>query len=276
MSNTRTFATALVALTASACNGSAFDDPDHAGTWANAASAVGVFAECYVPLAFADGRAPFSDPSCPVTHDDGTTVTIEGGCTASDGFDYHGTVTVVRSGPDARTVTFDDYGTSGSLGDSRLTGTCAVHAAPGGAHAFEVDLVDEGGETTTYQYAGTVAGTYDTPTVWNGTGTVERRGLAAPRGVVEAETVDERLDDAVCSGQATSGQTTLRSGGHVAVITYDGATDCDEAKAARLSVDGEDRGLVEGITCAVRPGAGSPWPLAVMVALGAVLVRRRR
>jgi MYXO-CTERM domain-containing protein len=83
----------------------------------------------------------------------------------------------------------------------------------------------------------------------------------------------------VCAGQPASGSTTLTSGSDTAVITYDGESDCDDKQNAQLSVNGEDRGLIDGIDCSLRPGGargGSSVAGAVLLlALGALGVRRR-
>lgn len=76
----------------------------HVAGWANSSSALGVFAIGYEPLAFADGAHQFEDPACPVTSDDGTTVTIRGGCTDNKGTTWAGTATTARDGT-ARRIT---------------------------------------------------------------------------------------------------------------------------------------------------------------------------
>ena len=103
-----------------------------------------------------------------------------------------------------------------------------------------------------------------------------------PTGVVDAMTVDQLVDDDTCSGQPVSGTTTLHGRGDTAVITNDGATDCDPDQNARVSVNGKDRGLVAGINCSVaNVGAtasgvsGHVFAFAAFAALAA-FVRRRR
>src|SRR5262249_46753156 len=129
---------------------------------------------------------------------------------------------------------------------------------------------------TKYTYSGTVEGTYDTATVWNGTGTVVRGGLLEPVGTVTATTTDELEDNTVCSGQPSSGQTSIEAGDHTAVITYDGATMCSAMHLAKWSVDGVDKGTVDGVTCAASRGPGAPGLGAGALGLAAVLVARRR
>ena len=106
-STTRSAIVAIaVALGSTACGSdgaSPMDDEDNVRTWANLGSAVGVYVHAHGPIAFADGEGPFTDPACPVTSDDGTTVTIEGGCTDSEGRAWEGTATIVRSPEGNRT-----------------------------------------------------------------------------------------------------------------------------------------------------------------------------
>jgi hypothetical protein len=268
-----------VAFATSACRSVSLEDPEHVAVWANAASAVGVYVHAYEPIGFADGEVMFADAACPATSDNGETVTITGGCTDKDGTQWVGKATIVRSGED-RTLTFDGYEKqNGGNPASTARGTVAVSLTLSGEHRFDVDLVLAGGITTTIDYVGTVAGGYDGPTTWNGSGTVKREGLAEPVGTVEATTVNEVLDNSVCSGQAVSGKTTLRLGDDVAVITYDGARDCDPDEAAGWSFNGEDQGLITGIVCSVgAPGAGARggvFGALLLLVLGAIGVARR-
>lgn len=259
------------------------DNPEHVRTWANAASAVGIYAHAYQPVAFADGQITFADPACPTTDDDGTTVTIKGGCTDSSNTEWTGSASIARSGEGDKTLTLDGYGSFASA-DMRAvtTGTVNIRRISATLHEFDVDLIHEGGITTTITYSGSVKGDYASATTWNGSGEVEREGMVAPTGHVQATTVDQVLDNAVCAGQAVSGRTTIRSGGATAVITYDGATDCDEEKAARWSVDGKDRGLIDGICCSAGAIGSNqdPVPSAAVWLLSALVLvmaaRRRR
>jgi hypothetical protein len=63
------------------------------------------------------------------------------------------------------------------------------------------------------------------------------------------------------------------------VITYDGASDCDENHTARWSRDGIDMGAIEGVTCAAgRGSAGGAivMLLALLVVCSPTRVRRAR
>jgi hypothetical protein len=244
-----------------------FNHVEDVQVWANSASAVGVYVHAYKPIGAADGQPMFPDPLCPATSDDGTTLTITGGCTDAEENEWTGTATVVRDGDD-RTLTLDGFGgDDGSVTLRRLDAT---------THEFEAEFVSGG--VTTISYTGTVEGGYTGPTRWNGSGTVSRDGVLPPNGSVEATTADQLVDNVVCAGQAVSGSTTLHARGDTAVVTYDGATDCDADQNARLSVNGKDRGLISGISCSLAaPGAkGAAGLPAGALVLAAFFVRLRR
>ena len=235
--------------------------------WANSASAVGVYVHAYEAIGVADGALTFGDPACPTTSDDGTTLIITGGCTDVSDREWSGEATVVRDGVE-RTLTLDAFNGN--------EGTVIVRETGASTNEFVANLVIGG--VTTIDYTGSVEGGYEGRTTWNGSGRVERDGVFAPNGVVEATTADQVVDDDVCSGQAVSGSTTIQAGDDTAVVTYDGATDCDGEQNARLSVNGKDRGLVSGISCAVstigRRDGAKTWALAL--ALATLLGARRR
>jgi MYXO-CTERM domain-containing protein len=257
--------------------GACIDHPDpltedeHVAGWANSASALGVFSIGYEPLGFADGQHQFQDAACPVTADDGTTVTIRGGCADSKGVTWAGTATLVRDGS-VRRITFDGYGNDALLGMVRTVGRFDVRAGDNGVHTFDVDVSRTGGIETRIRYTGSVSGSYKGRTVWNGSGRITREGITIHSGTIDAVTVDAVRDDAICAGQGASGTTTMTSEAHEVVITYDGASDCDPDEAARYARDGEDRGTITGITCA--SGGGYGWGM-IFVALALTLRRRK-
>jgi hypothetical protein len=266
-------------LVAGCANDPGLDDPDMVRVWANTASPVAVFLHGWDPLAQSYAQPDvYKDPLCPAIADDGTTLVITGGCTDSTGQAWFGSARVVRAGASDRDVTLDGYGHSSDAGDSRTSGTVAIRAQADGSHAFEVHVVAEGGMRTTVDYEGTVAGYYGDPvTIWSGHGTVAREGMVRPTGQVTATTVDQRLDSA-CSGESAAGTTTISAEGHTAVVTYDGATDCDADHSARWSFDGLDRGLVSGISCAASPGrtaGGAGLAGLLALALARAVARRR-
>jgi hypothetical protein len=249
-----------------------FDDVENVKVWATSASAVAVYSHAYEVLAVADGALGFADPACPQTSDDGTTLIVTGGCTDTNDRAWQGRATVVREGG-ARTLTFDGFNDN--------DGTVAVRVLEGpmleiATREFDVELVI--GDVTKIRYSGTVEGDYAGPTLWNGTGRVTRTGFIEPTGSVEATTVDEFVDDEVCSGQPVAGSTTLHARNDTAVVTYDGATDCDSEQNASLVVNGKDRGLVSGIACTVAAVGADRSGLAAALAtlFGVVVAGLRR
>ena len=269
---TRSLAALLLAL---GCGGGGdpLEDADHIAGWANASSAFGVYTIAHEPLAFANQAFSFNDPGCPATSDDGTTVVITGECEDSEGRAWAGEVTVLRRAG-GWSLTFDGFGDDRWSGMARVTGSFEVDEEGDSFHSFEADVdIDSGIESHT-AYSGTVEGGYQGPTVWNGSGRVSRDGITINSGSVDAETVDQVRDGELCPGEGVSGTTTMVSPEHEVVISYDGDTDCDEDDAARWSLDGEDQGLVTGVTCSAGgpAGAGS----ALLLLLLAVSLRRRR
>jgi hypothetical protein len=243
-----------------------FDDVEDVKTWALSASAVGVYAHAYEVIAYVDGEVTFPDAACPARSDDGTTLTLTGGCTDGSKRRWEGRATVVRDGDDL-SLTYSSFEEKDGTVLLRRTGTTS--------REFDANLVI--GEVTTIEYSGTVEGSYAGPSTWNGSGRVARKGPIAPTGGVDATTVDELVDDATCSGQPVSGSTTLEARGDTAVITYDGATDCDGEQNARLVVNGKDRGVVAGISCSFgtkrADGGSALW--SVLALAGFALVRWR-
>ncbi|HEY3359921.1 MAG TPA: hypothetical protein VGQ83_42110 [Polyangia bacterium] len=270
--------TAALVLLAGCGQSEKLDDVNAVRTWANDVSPVAVFVRVYDPVAQSYAQPDvYKDPACPAITDDGTTLVITGECTDSTGVRWFGSANIARSGASDRALTLDGYGHSSDLGDTRTTGTFTITETAADLHSFAAHLVVEGGITTTVEYAGSVSGFYgDDVTVWNGHGTVARSGMVEPTGEVAATTVDQRLDSA-CSGEAVSGTTTITAGGHTVVVTYDGATDCDEQHSARWTFDGADRGLVGGVQCAAAPGQ-TPRSMALLgvVALALTLAVARR
>ena len=252
-------------------DGDPLSESEDVAGWANTSSALGVFAIGYEPLGFADGAHQFNDPACPITSDDGTTVTIRGGCTDSKGTRWTGTATLVRDGS-ARHITFDGYGNDALVGMERTSGRFDVTEIDSSTHRFDVDVQRSSGIETAIRYSGAVKGAYQGRTVWNGSGRISRDGVTINSGSIDAVTVDEVRDDAVCAGQGASGTTKLTSDAHDVVIAYDGATDCDPDAAAHWTRDGEDMGVIKGISCSTGSGSG----FAAIGFAVVLLLRRRR
>lgn len=271
--------TSLVSLVLVGCGSDTLDDPNNIKIWATNASAVAVYSNIREPIAFADGFFAYPDPNCPVTSDDGSTVRIMGGCTDDESSVWVGDATIIRTAGGTRMLTLNDFGRDDGELPSQLTGTAEIRST-GTSHAFDVNIVRDGVTSTTIVYNGRVEGDYESPTTWNGSGTVDRDGFGDALGIVTADTIDQVMNDMVCQGQPVSGTTTLRAEDETAVVTYDGATACDEMAAARWSFNGEDRGLVNGINCSVTIGAEGAVPAGGMLCIGAFVlargIRRRR
>ena len=265
----------VVIACALGCGGDPLAEDKHIVGWATSASALGVFAIGYEPLAFTDGGYQFPDPACPTHTDDGTTVVISGGCSASNDLTWTGSATVVRGAQNARTITFSDFGNDAFGGETRTDGTITVTEMSADMHAFVVDVDRSGGLSSSIMYSGTVRGGFQGATTWNGSGTVSRSGQTINSGEVEAATVNQVRDSAICSGEPLSGTTTLNSDGHTVVITYDGATDCTDKHTARWSRDGQDMGALEGVTCAAGRSGGTGL-LLVLLAVAFCCVSRRK
>jgi hypothetical protein len=258
-------------------SGGSLSEPEDIRTWANSVSSLGLYIHAYEPIAVADGEATLADPSCPVMTDDGETLELVGGCTSSDGVEWVGRATVVRSTNGDRTLTYDGFGTITDATEETRTGEARVLFVDAMEHDFVLDLVHEGPVTTTVDYAGNVVGDYGTRTVWSGSGTVTREGTTSPVGTVEATTTEEVVDDAVCSGQPASGSTVIESASDTVVITYDGSTNCDAENAASYSLNGVPQGTISGIICSFAPSRGrDPVALALFLLVGALLGARRK
>ncbi len=263
------------ALFALACGGGdPLEEGDDVAGWANSASAFGVYTLAHEPLGVANDAFQFNDAACPATSDDGTTVVITGGCEDSEGRAWDGEVSVVRR-DQGWSLTFDHFGDDRFGGMARVTGSFEVDRQAADLHSFEADLDRDGGIESNIAYSGTVTGGYQGPTVWNGSGSVSRDGVTINSGSVDAETVDQVRDNDVCAGEGVSGTTTMTSAEHTVVVSYDGDTDCDDQDSARWSLDGEDQGLVTGVTCSAGGGAGGP-AAALLLLLAAVYLGRRR
>jgi len=247
------------------------DQIDNVRVWATTGSAVAVYSHAYTPLSFADGRSSFPDPGCPRVTDDGTTAGIVGDCSEASGTQWIGSAEVVRSSNGERQVTLTGFGEFDDPGMRSATTGTVVRRQPGPtSYQFDVDLVTRGGMTTTIQYTGQIEGGYDTATVWNGSGTVSRDGMVTPVGTIHVTTQGEVVDNSICSGQPVSGQTTIFGGTQTAVVTYDGATDCDADAAGSWSLDGVPRGRITGLTCATRQVGGGGRSCAGLALLGAI------
>lgn len=267
-------AAGLLSAGCAAEGGDPLERPEDIAGWVNEASALGVYSNAHEPLGVANGAFTYVDPACPATADDGTLFVVTGDCQDARGRTWAGEVTVTR-GEGSWRLDFDGFGDDRFGGMAALSGSFTIEEQGEDLHAFEADLERDGGIVTRIRYSGTVAGGYDRETVWNGAGTVTRRGVTINSGSVHAETVDQRRDDEVCAGEGLSGTTSMTSEEHTVVVTYDGATDCDDDDAARWSLDGADQGLVTGVTCSAAGPAGTGPALLLLLALALLTPRRR-
>ena len=272
MGNRFALLAAAVALTG--CATTDFDDPEHVRTWATTASALSVYSRVHDPIAFADGESPFPDADCPMWTDDGVIATLEGGCVTDEGERYAGMVTIIRDIDGNRDAFFSGWG-KGRDGVDPATGEVHIRELAEDDHEFDIVLSIDALAPLTIDYSGRVEGYYREATTWNGEGTVRRESFS-PAGLAHAVTVDQVRDGDVCGNQPASGQTTIEVDDQTLVVTYDGATDCDEGQAAAYSVNGVDRGWIDGIGCRTAPGpGGSPAWLLLLVAAGLRLRVRR-
>jgi hypothetical protein len=238
---------------------------------------------------------------CPAMTETDDGFVIEGeGCTTDDGAVWTGRVvargltradgTGAPEPADSATIDYEEL-TIESPSDcpdatapSRITLDGRLEMTSSGASGFDFDLrleVSGSGVGDDCTDIGDVAGAYEyqgsrredgTQQIWNGSG---RIGSSAS-GAYEAETVDEVLDSSVCSSEALSGTTTVKAGEDVAVFTYDGATDCDEASTVTWTFNGADRGELEGVRCAVGRARFGPLGIALGVLSLLGVTRRRR
>ncbi|MBL8910183.1 MAG: hypothetical protein JNM17_05690 [Archangium sp.] len=275
----------LLLLVLSGCKASAVLDgfgaaklntPENATKWAQFSSAPAVRA--LTGSNIGDVSNTMSDPgACPSFTDDGTTRSFKGDCTSDAGVRWLGSATLVRtaSGAKTGTITYANLRseTPSMCGSGSVTAKQAVNGSVTiTENGFTVDEKIEQErfetsdcnnavkETFAFDYAGT-----STDNKWNGKGRVGSSLL----GTANVETVDEVLNDTMCSSEAASGTTTLRSGNDVVIITYDGATDCDTTSTVKWSLNGEDKGELVGVRCAVTP-------VSALLFLIPLLLRRRR
>jgi MYXO-CTERM domain-containing protein len=276
--------------------GGSLDYPDSAGTqgdmqvWAKNASAASVYAQSLIPLVTSSLGSQNS--MCPSIVDDGTTQTYTGGCTDDNGNDWVGSA-IVTAGSNPMSpghIEYDGFGFSsavdgcaGKRSQSVWNGT--LDESGDASHidfTSNVTVDADGFDSTTcaeivdsvgISYHGTIeiTGPSDSQVqTYAGSGEIG----AQSRGKVSASTDSEVVDSSVCSTEAASGTTTISASGHTAVITYDGATKCDQSSTVTWTYDGADQGELTGVSCSTG-GGGAGW-LVVLGAAGFVVVRRRR
>lgn len=253
-------------------------------TWATTASAPNIYFTALLPvLAFESTEGL----TCPTIIEEEDRITYEGGCTDEDGVTWEGRIVVETEGG-VDTIRYEDLtGTEdtdceGATEPNVVVFSGVVTRSGLATQTFTIDLVLSGSgpdEDTCEDIAEEIAWNYDGTLVqgegemqtWSGSGRVGTTG----QGVLTATTADEVLDSDACSWEALSGTTTLESAGNTAVITYDGATDCDEDSTVTWTYNGADQGEVAGVSCsAVGAATGGAWLVGVALVLAGA--RRRR
>jgi hypothetical protein len=274
--------------------------------WAERSSAPNIYATTNLAatLVVLMGGSDGQDPNCPVQKKDGNTTRLTGGCTDKNGVEWLGSMELVSEGgsegegeniKNAR-YTYDGFGyqkpftCEGATGQNKVVfhGTSSVTGGKS-KKEFAIDLrleatgqqnedsCDTTNSSGAWEYKGNIDGgdsvLGEGKHTWNGSG---RIGYET-RGLIEVETKAEVVDGSVCNSEAASGSTTIKSGGHTAVIQYDGATDCEEASTVQWSLDGNAKGEMAGISCSAASGpALSAWSVALLGALGLMRRRARR
>lgn len=112
----------------------------------------------------------------------------------------------------------------------------------------------------------------DSPRAWSGSGTL----ALAELGKFEVESYGFR-DSELCKSEPIRGRTQLRAGGHVAVVSYDGAVDCEEGEPGKApwTLDGVPMGEVVLPRCAMTSAETRGWPWLLLGIIAAVRARRR-
>jgi hypothetical protein len=265
------------------------DDPASATEWAQMASAPNAYAFGSALVSAADLAIQLG-ATCPTLTEESGTKTYEGGC--SDGDDTWMGRAVSSEGASGGSIVYEGFGSS-SMQDCSGTMVPTTNVFDGSVSysgnavsrsgSFDVDVRSAGqgvNETTceatdvtlAVDYHGSIRGAGDAST-WGGSGRIGN----SLQVYVQVSTDDELIDDTICGDEAVSGTTTIRSGTHTIVITYDGMTDCDMESTVQWSFDGQPRGELSGVQCAVgRRGspAGAGWAL-LAVALFLACRRQR-
>lgn len=234
-------------------------------------------------------------PACPARTESGDTTTLTGGCIDEDGAEWYGRVTFPTDLNVAATnvsgaVVYEGFGSDSAAGcadrpdgrrrqlidgrvtitrtDARLDYDIDLATTTTGVGADCSNLDEEGG----LRYTGQAL----TPTgggqTWSGSGTFGSDRF----GRYDLVTEDELIDGTRCEHEPLSGTTTV-TGMDVVVVTYDGATDCDEEGTVTWTLNGVDQGERSGIRCSASPGARGSFAAALVV-FGLCLagLRRRR
>jgi len=296
--------TFLVALSLTGCGGDGvaeeldsykeakLESSDDVQPWSGSASAATIFFSSMTIMLVADLAHQGDDATnCPEVITEGAKKTYRGGCTDESGKTWFGT---------AVTEEFSQEETS--LGVIRYEGFGYESTKPCGgqtaASSLKVDgeIKGEGSKNSSkptfdINFRMAVSSVSDDCTVKSDTliidyaGGFEKLGNGqkwrgkgwigtASRGKLEVSTEEQIIDTQACLHESISGSTTLKSGKNTVVVTYDGATDCDEDSTAHWSLNGQDQGEMAKIGCSAGGGGmGLAW--GALAALLILLPRRR-
>lgn len=276
----------------------AIDSTSAAVSFATAASAPNAFGIGMAPALFATAGI---DPACPIVSGPQGNQTITGGCTDTSGNTYDGTIDAKNSDFRYNTWKISYNDTCGGIGFTSVTtfeGSVHLTGAPTTGVAFAENVTGHGtglamttgtncaatDVTFAVVYSGSMANTGPdadmdgTPdiSVWQGSGEVGIQGV----GAVSASTTDENINQNACNSEALSGSTTVTSGTHTAIFTYDGATDCSADSTVTWTYDGVARGTLQGVSCDVGVAGGTAGTAfggcGLLVALLATRAGRRK
>lgn len=226
-------------------------------------------------------------PACPSITLTDTTFEVVGGCQAESEtgpIHWFGTARgTFRTDEDERTIAtleMEEWGSdrTSHCEDSDHPLSTRANGSANFTEGFAADFAQTGTGTTVSprgacqpfdelvaQYEGSREDT-DDARIFEGRGFVGATGV----GRFFVRTEREVVQRDVCRKEPASGTTTARSGDDVAVLTYDGATACDDPGSATWTLNGEAQGDV-AVSCSAGGSSGG-----VLWCLGLVLFLRRR
>jgi len=267
-------------------------------------SAPNAFFFSYLPIVNADLALQLGG-TCPTVTESGSTTVYEGGCSAN-GTTWMGTATVSASSG-GQEVDYEGFGSmsvtscGGAGYDTQIvwTGRLELGGTPSSS-TFDSDVradldgIDEEDCSVSVgslgiDYRGSFSEVDDDTMIFDGSGDfgfdlVSGGDAGYVEGRVDAETTDEVVvttftsdtSSGLCQTEALSGTTTFEGEGRTTVITYDGATDCDDASTVTWTLDGADQGEVSGVSCSVTGVSGRAFPAALVLGAALAFVARRR
>lgn len=296
----------LVALSLPACGGGGgvteeldgykeakLESGDDVKQWSGSASAVTIFFFSLTPMLAADlSNQSDAETSCPEVITEDSKKTYKGGCTDESGRTWFGTATTEEFNRETSSLGLIRYegfgyestkpcGGQTATSSLKVDGEIKAESAENSSNpTFDINFRMEQSsvnddctlesDTLLIDYA-VAFEQMGSGQKWSGKGWIGSPTV----GKVEVSTVDQVLDSETCQNEALSGSTTLKAGKSTVVVTYDGATDCDEDSTAHWSLNGQDQGEMAKIGCSAGGGRmGLAW--GALVALLTLLPRRRR